>query len=89
MLLVSRVQDDNDVRAVFVQVCGAVEYVVADANPIGVWTNEAGVVRERPCAFGNLVLAVLDFDELFVVVAVCGAVLDDEPPVSRIALVKV
>lgn len=79
--LVSRVQDHDDVGAVFVQVCGAVKGVVADSNAVGVWANEAGVVRERPCALGDFVLAVLDQDELFVVVVVCRAVLDDEPPV--------
>jgi hypothetical protein len=37
-------------------------------------------VREGPCAFGDFVFAVFDFDELFVFVVVCVAVLDDEPP---------
>jgi hypothetical protein len=89
VFLVSRVQHDNDVGAVFVQVRGAVQFVVTDANPVGFGADEAGVVRERPGAFGYFVLAVLDFDELFVVVVVCGAVLDDEPPVCRIGLMGV
>jgi hypothetical protein len=94
VFFVSRVQHDDNVRAVFVQVCGAVQVVVvfavADADAVGVGADEARVVRERPQAFGGFVFAVLDQDELFVVVVVCGAVLDDEPPVcGRVGLVGV
>jgi hypothetical protein len=84
--LVSRVQHDSNVRAVFVQVRGAVQVVVADSHAVGVRADEAGEVRERPQAFGDFVVAVLDQDELFVVVVVCRAVLDDEPPVGGIGL---
>jgi hypothetical protein len=80
VLPVSRVQDNDDVGAIFVQIRGAVQFIVADIDPIGVGADEAGVMRKRPCAFGDFVCAVLDFDELFVIVVVCGAVLDDEPP---------
>jgi hypothetical protein len=91
VFLVSRVQHDDNVGAVFVQVRGAVQvsvvvvvfvvFVTADADAVGVRADEARVVRERPQAFGDFVGAVLDQDELFVVVVVCGKVLDDEPPV--------
>jgi hypothetical protein len=94
VFLVSRVQHDDNVGAVFVQVRGAVQvsvvvvvfvvfvvFVTADADAVGVRADEARVVRERPQAFGDFVGAVLDQDELFVIVVVCGKVLDDEPPV--------
>jgi len=79
-LLVSRVQNDGNVGTVFVQVRGAVEFIIADADAVGIGADEAGEVCERPGALGNLVLAVFDFDELLVVVVVCGFVLDDKPP---------
>ena len=44
----------------------------------------AGVLRERPGALGDVVLAVLDQDELLVVVVVGGLVLDGEPPEVRV-----
>ena len=87
VFLVSRVQHDSNVRAVFVQVRGAVQVVVVDSHAVGVRADEAGEVRERPQAFGDFVVAVLDQDELFVIVVVCRAVLDDEPPVGGIGLV--
>ena len=86
VFLVSRVQHDSNVRAVFVQVRGAVQVVVVDSHAVGVRADEAGEVRERPQAFGDFVVAVLDQDELFVVVVVCRTVLDDEPPVGGIGL---
>ena len=55
--------------------------VFADADAVGVRPDVAREVRERPCAFGDFVLAVLDFDQFFILVVVCVAVLDDEPPV--------
>jgi hypothetical protein len=70
VFLVSRVQHDDNVGAVFVQVRGAVQvsvvvvvfvvFVTADADAVGVRADEARVVRERPQAFGDFVGAVLD-----------------------------
>lgn len=80
---VRRVENDNDVGAVFVDVSGAVEVIVAYSDAVGVGANETGEVGEGPGALGDFVLAVFDFDELLVVVAVCGFVLDDEPPVDN------
>jgi hypothetical protein len=51
VLLVSRVQDNDDVGAIFVQIRGAVQFIVVDIDPIGVGADEAGVMRKRPCAF--------------------------------------
>jgi hypothetical protein len=78
---IARVKHHHHVRAILVDVSGAEEVVVvADADTVGVGPDVAGEMRERPCAFGDFVLAVLDLDELFVFVGVCVAVLDDEPP---------
>ena len=74
--------DHDHVRAVFIDVSGAEEVTVADADAVGVRADVTGEVREGPCALGDFVFAVLDFDQLFVFVVVCVAVLDDEPPVS-------
>ena len=81
-LLIGRVEHHDYVRAVFVHVSRAEKVAVADADAVGVGADVAGEVRERPRAFGDFVFAVLDFDQLLVLVVVCVAVLDDEPPVS-------
>lgn len=80
---VARVKHHNHVRAVLVDVGGGVKVVIAaDADTVGVGSDVAGEVREGPCAFGDFVGAVLDFDEFFIFVRVCVAVLDDEPPMG-------
>lgn len=81
-LFIFRVEDHDHVRAVFIDVSGAEEVAVGDADAEGVRANVTGEVREGPCTLGDFVFAVLDFDQLFVFVVVCVAVLDDEPPVS-------
>ena len=80
--LIARTKNYNHVRTIFIHVSGAEKFaIVADADALGIGTNVAGEVRERPCSLGDFVGAILDFDEFFVFVGVCVAVLDDEPPV--------
>ena len=82
-LLIARIKHHHNVRTILVDVSGAEKVaMVADVDTVGVGTNVAGEVRERPCAFGDFVGAVLDFDEFFIFVRVCVAVLDDEPPMG-------
>lgn len=80
-LFIRRIEHHNNVRAVFVNVSRAEEVAVADADAVGIGADVTGEVCKGPCAFGDFVLAVLDFDQLLVFVVVCVAVLDDEPPV--------
>ena len=79
---VGRVEYHYHIRAIFVDVRGAVKVVVADTDAVSIRSDVTREVRERPCALGDFVFAVLDFDQLFVVVVVCVAVLDNQPPVS-------
>ena len=81
-LFIVWVEHNNHVRAVFVDVSGAEKVAITDADAVSVGADVTGEVRERPCALGDFVFAVLNFDQLFVFVVVCVAVLDDEPPTS-------
>ena len=80
-LFIIWVEHNNHVGAVFVDVSGAEKVAITDADAVSVGADVTGEVRKGPCSFGDFVLAVLDFDQLLILVVVCVAVLDDEPPV--------
>jgi hypothetical protein len=59
---VGRVEYHYHIRAIFVDVRGAVKVVVADTDAVSIRSDVAREVRKRPCALGDFVFAVLDFE---------------------------